>query len=77
MPDPEKSLMVPPVTFTSSDVNSVDGSDRVIVNSAVSPTFNEVEEDVILRVGSNVSTSISTELDDVFPAASVALIVKV
>ena len=37
-----------------------------------------IDPEVVMTGGSiNVSTSISTELDDVFPAASVALMVKV
>ena len=74
MPDPEKSLMVPPVTFTSSDVNSVDGSDSVNVNCACSPDFKATSVEVILMVGTTVSTA--RVIDPAvfsFPAASMNL----
>ena len=66
--------MVPPVTFTSSAVKSLDGSDRVNVNCACSPAFNDISLEVILMVGNTVSIVSSNELEGfAFPAASVNL----
>ena len=68
--------MVPPLTLMSFSSKSVDASFRVIVNVAVSPTFNEATLEAILIVGSAVSTAIVTVLEAtsfVFPAASVNL----
>ena len=64
--------MLPPVVLISSAVKSVDDSDRVIVNVAVSPTFNSVTSEAILIVGSTVSTVRVTVLETslLFPAAS-------
>ena len=64
--------MLPPVAVISSAVKSVDDSDRVIVNVAVSPTFNSVTSETILIVGSIVSTERVTMLETslLFPAAS-------
>ena len=78
MPDPENAVMLPPVAVISSNTKSLDASDRVIVNVAVSPTFNAVTSEAILIVGSTVSTIINNELEiaEIFPAASVAVTVK-
>ena len=65
--------MLPPVAVISFAVKSVDASDRVIVNVALSPTFNAVTSEVILIVGSTVSTERVTVLEAalfVLPAAS-------
>ena len=65
--------MIPPVAVISSNTKSVDASDRVIVNVAVSPTFNAVTSEAILIVGSTVSTERVTMLEAalfVLPAAS-------
>ena len=73
MPDPENAVMLPPVVLISSAVKSLDDSDRVIVNVAVSPTFNVETSEVILIVGSTVSTERVTVLEAalfVLPAAS-------
>ena len=71
--------MLPPVAVISSNTKSVDDSDRVIVNVAVSPTFNAGTSETILIVGSTVSTVINNELEiaETFPAASVAVTVNV
>ena len=60
------------MTVISSAVKSVDDSDRVNVNVAVSPTFNAVALEAILIVGSTVSTVRVTVLETslLFPAAS-------
>ncbi len=65
--------MLPPVVLISSAVKSVDDSDRVIVNVAVSPTFNLETSEAMLIVGSTVSTVRVTVLETslLFPAASV------
>ena len=67
--------MLPPVAVISFAVKSVDASDRVIVNVALSPTFNAVTSEVILIVGSTVSTERVTVLETsfIFPAASTNL----
>ena len=67
--------MVPPVTVKSPCAKSVDASVRLIVNVAVSPTFNEETSEAIVIVGSTVSTAIVTVLEAslLFPAASVNL----
>ena len=67
--------MLPPAALISSAVKSVDDSDRVNVNVAVSFTFNVETSDAILIVGSTVSTAIVTVLETslLFPAASVNL----
>ena len=64
--------MLPPVALISSAVKSVDASDRVIVNVAVSPTFNVETSEAIPIVGSTVSTERVTVLETslLFPAAS-------
>ena len=62
------------MTLISSAVKSVDDSDRVNVNVAVSPTFNAVALEAILIVGSTVSTVRVTVLETslfALPAASV------
>ena len=43
--------MLPPVALISFAVKSLDDSDRVIVNVAVSPTFNEGTSEAIPIVG--------------------------
>ena len=59
------------MSFTSK---SVDSSDRVNVMVAVSPAFNSLSLDVMLIVGSVVSTaSVSDPAVLSFPAASVNL----
>ena len=66
--------MLPPVVLISFAVKSVDDSDSVIVNVAVSPTFNSVTSETILIVGSTVSTVRVTVLEAALfalPAASV------
>ena len=75
MPDPENAVMLPPVAVISSNTKSLDASDRVIVNVAVSPTFNVETSEVILIVGSSVSTERVTVLETslLFPAASTNL----
>ena len=66
--------MLPPVVMISSAPKSPDGSDRVNVNCACSPAFNDISLEVILMVGTTVSTFISNELEGfAFPAASVNL----
>ena len=55
--------MLPPVALISSAVKSVDDSDRVIVNVAVSPTFKSLSLDVIVIVGSTVSIAMVTVLE--------------
>ena len=64
--------MLPPVALISFAVKSLDDSDRVIVNVAVSPTFNEGTSEAIPIVGSTVSTERVTVLETslLFPAAS-------
>ena len=64
--------MLPPVALISFAVKSVDDSDRVIVNVAVWPTFNEGTSETMLIVGSTVSTERATMLETslLFPAAS-------
>ena len=65
--------MLPPVALISFAVKSLDDSDRVIVNVAVSPTFNEGTSEAIPIVGSTVSTERVTVLEAalfVLPAAS-------
>ena len=47
--------MVPPVTVRSPCAKSVDASVRLIVNVAVSPTFNEETSEAIVIVGAVVS----------------------
>ena len=74
MPVPENDVMLPPVAVISSKTKSVDASDSVIVNVAVSPTFNSVTSEAMLIVGSTVSTARVTMLEAVLfalPAASV------
>ena len=46
----------------SSAVKSLDDSDKVNVNCACSPAFNDISLEVILMVGTTVSTFISNEL---------------
>ena len=67
--------MLPPVVLISFAVKSVDASVRVIVNVAVSPTFNAETSEAILIVGSTVSTERVTVLEAslLFPAASMNL----
>ena len=62
MPLPENAVMLPPVAVISFAVKFVDASDRVIVNVALSPTFNAVTSEVILIVGAVVSTVSYTHL---------------
>ena len=62
------------MALISSAVKSVDDSDRVNVNVAVSPTFNSVTLEAIVIVGSTVSTVRVTVLEAALfalPAASV------
>ena len=60
------------MTLISSAVKSVDDSDRVNVNCACSPAFNDISLEVILMVGNTVSTVRVTMLETslLFPAAS-------
>ena len=67
-----KLEIVPPVALISSAVKSVDDSDRVNVNVAVSPAFNALSLVVIAMLGTTVSTVNVTVLEDAlfsFPAA--------
>ena len=66
--------MLPPVVMISSAPKSIDGSDKVNVNCACSPAFNDISLEVILMIGTTVSIVSSNELE-VFslPAASVNL----
>ena len=64
------------MVLISSAVKSIDDSDSVIVNVAVSPTFNSVTSETILIVGSTVSIAMVTVLEAALfslPAASVNL----
>ena len=56
----------------SSAVKSLDDSDKVNVNCACSPAFNDISLEVILMVGTTVSTVRVTMLETslLFPAAS-------
>ena len=67
----EKPISCPPTrkftTLPGSAVPSKTGLLLLVINDSVVITG---------AAGAVVSTSISTELDDVFPAASVALMVK-
>ena len=58
-----KSEINPPLTLISPCTKSVAASDRVNVNVALSPTFKSLSLDVIVMVGSTVSTAMITVLE--------------
>ena len=58
MPDPAKTLSVPPTTVILEEIKAVEeDSLRVKVMVAISPDFNAVVGEVIVIVGATVSTA--------------------
>ena len=51
------------MTLISSAVKSLDDSDKVNINCACSPAFNDISLEVILMVGNTVSIVSSNELE--------------
>ena len=60
--DAAKSDSVPPETLISSSTKSAEASERVKVNTVVSPAFNDEAADVIAIVGLTVSIDRVKEL---------------
>ena len=68
MPEPEKLERDPPETERSETTKSVEGSERVSVRVAVSPTFKEETSEARAMVGLTVSTGRVIELSASAPS---------